>query len=80
MSKVLSALSIVALDNRYPRALTFQNWCLDMEDVLQYTQEFAILNTLNHKNIIKLHEVSCTPLTLFSINTDNIYIHNTNIE
>ena len=51
-----------------------------MEDVLQYTQEFAILNTLNHKNIIKLHEVSCTPLTLFSINTDNIYIHNTNIE
>jgi predicted transglutaminase-like protease len=73
MSKVLSALSIVALDNRCPRALTFQNWCLDMEDVLRYTQEFAILNTLNHKNIIKLHEVSCTPLALSSISTNYIY-------
>ena len=30
----------------------------DVEDVLRYTRELAILNTLNHKHIIKLHEVS----------------------
>ncbi len=29
----------------------------DVEDVLRYTRELAILNTLNHKHIIKLHEV-----------------------
>lgn len=30
----------------------------DIDDVLRYTREFAILNSLNHKNIIHLHEVS----------------------
>jgi serine/threonine protein kinase len=29
----------------------------DIDDVLRFTREFAILNTLNHKNIIQLHEV-----------------------
>mmetsp|Transcript_45914 Transcript_45914/g.107726 ORF Transcript_45914/g.107726 Transcript_45914/m.107726 type:complete len:482 (+) Transcript_45914:231-1676(+) len=39
----------------------------DVEDVMRYTREFAILANLNHKNIIKLHEVTQSDIYFYVI-------------
>eukprot|EP00286_Rhodomonas_abbreviata_P015092 CAMPEP_0181318008 /NCGR_PEP_ID=MMETSP1101-20121128/16776_1 /TAXON_ID=46948 /ORGANISM="Rhodomonas abbreviata, Strain Caron Lab Isolate" /LENGTH=405 /DNA_ID=CAMNT_0023425447 /DNA_START=245 /DNA_END=1459 /DNA_ORIENTATION=+ len=39
----------------------------DVEDVMRYTREFAILANLNHKNIINLHEVTQNDMFFYVI-------------